>query len=150
MSIPCDIWIKGGLLDAKHRAAMGEAVWLYLYVEACRQWEKPWSFADVERALEVAPRTVRRWYRRLRRGGYVEAPTAPSTTPTPEWLKEHRRLRPLVIARDGLVCGICGGDVLADDVSIDHIYPQSRGGATTMGNLRVTHRRCNARKGNRV
>lgn len=58
-------------------------------------------------------------------------------------------LRNLVIARDGYVCGICGGDVHPDDVHLDHIQPVSKGGPTTFENLRVTHSFCNISRGNR-
>lgn len=58
-------------------------------------------------------------------------------------------LRASVIARDGYVCGICGGDVEAGDVHLDHIRPVSKGGPTTFDNLRVTHSFCNISRGNR-
>jgi 5-methylcytosine-specific restriction endonuclease McrA len=55
-----------------------------------------------------------------------------------------------VIDRDGYLCGICGGDVEPTDVHLDHIYPYSLGGPTTFNNLRVTHSRCNVKKGARI
>lgn len=55
--------------------------------------------------------------------------------------------RRAVIKRDGLVCGICGGDVAPDDIHIDHVHPLSRGGGSGVTNLRVTHSRCNLAKG---
>lgn len=58
-----------------------------------------------------------------------------------------KALRAAVIARDGYVCQICGGDVAEDDIHLDHIYPWSKGGETTLSNLRVTHSLCNIRKG---
>lgn len=58
-------------------------------------------------------------------------------------------LRAAVIARDGYVCGICAVDVDPSDVHLDHIKPHSKGGPTTLGNLRVTHSRCNMSKGAR-
>lgn len=59
-------------------------------------------------------------------------------------------VRRSVIARDGGVCGLCGQPVPNEDVHIDHIYPQSLGGADELDNLQVTHSLCNMRKGNRV
>lgn len=59
-------------------------------------------------------------------------------------------IRRMVIIRDGLVCGICKGEVAADDVHIDHIYPVSRGGTDELSNLQVTHSACNMRKGARI
>jgi len=65
-----------------------------------------------------------------------------------EWMPAW--LRTQVIARDGLVCGICSGDVELPDVHIDHITPYSKGGADVLANLRVTHSLCNIRRGNRT
>jgi len=59
-------------------------------------------------------------------------------------------LRQAIIKRDGLVCGICGNEVPADDVHIDHIQPVSRGGTDHPDNLQVAHSRCNIAKGARV
>lgn len=60
------------------------------------------------------------------------------------------RTRELVIMRDGLVCGLCGGDVLRDDVHIDHVLPRLHGGTDALDNLQVAHSLCNTRKGARV
>lgn len=59
-------------------------------------------------------------------------------------------LRAFIIDRDGLVCGICTLQVERRDVHIDHIHPVSRGGTNDPDNLRVTHSRCNIRKGAKV
>ena len=59
-------------------------------------------------------------------------------------------MRQRVIARDGYVCQLCGGDVEPTDVHLDHIHPYSKGGPTTVANLQVTHSLCNIRKGARV
>lgn len=59
-------------------------------------------------------------------------------------------LRKTIIDRDGNVCGICGDDVELDDIHIDHIVPVSKGGSNRLTNLRVTHARCNMRKGAKV
>ena len=53
----------------------------------------------------------------------------------------------LVIQRDGWVCGICSGAVVADDLSFDHIIPFRDGGEHVFENVRVTHAACNSRKG---
>lgn len=60
---------------------------------------------------------------------------------TPAWMRRA------VIDRDGLTCGICNGEVAANDVHIDHIRPIAHGGATTLTNLQVTHSKCNLDKG---
>lgn len=54
-----------------------------------------------------------------------------------------------VLARDGLVCGICADPVAPNDVHIDHVRPIALGGETVAENLRVTHRGCNLAKGSR-
>lgn len=70
--------------------------------------------------------------------GVAPAARRPSISP---------HLRDLVIVRDGFTCGICGGPVDPNDVHLDHIVPHSKGGPTTAKNLRVTHSRCNLRRG---
>lgn len=71
------------------------------------------------------------------------APNARRPT-IPAWLRGH------VIERDGYTCGICHGEVKPSDVHLDHIHPFSKGGRTNAANLRVTHSRCNIRKGAKV
>jgi len=65
------------------------------------------------------------------------------------WARERTRVdRAAIIKRDGMVCGICGGDILyVADIDIDHIIPVSRGGTSGPDNLQVAHRGCNLRKG---
>ena len=61
-----------------------------------------------------------------------------------------KRHRAAVLARDGHVCGICGGEIEPSDVSIDHITPVSLGGSDDLDNLQPAHKSCNSRKGNRL
>jgi 5-methylcytosine-specific restriction endonuclease McrA len=62
-----------------------------------------------------------------------------------------KALREAVIARDGMVCGLCSGVVEnRADIHIDHIVPVSRGGSDHLGNLQVSHSWCNLAKGARV
>ena len=56
-------------------------------------------------------------------------------------------MRQKVIQRDGYICGICGGEVAPEDIHIDHVEPVIKGGDSHFLNLRVTHSRCNLRKG---
>ena len=56
-------------------------------------------------------------------------------------------LRQAVYARDGHQCLHCGA---IDDLSIDHIWPYSLGGADVLANLQTLCRPCNSRKGARV
>jgi 5-methylcytosine-specific restriction endonuclease McrA len=60
-----------------------------------------------------------------------------------------RYVRFAVFARDGHFCWLCGritgrGE---DAATLDHVIPQARGGADTVDNLRVAHKRCNEQRG---
>jgi hypothetical protein len=56
-------------------------------------------------------------------------------------------LRQAIYERDGNACLECG---TADDLTLDHIYPWSKGGEDTFDNLRTLCRPCNSSKGARV
>jgi 5-methylcytosine-specific restriction endonuclease McrA len=56
-------------------------------------------------------------------------------------------LRRRVIERDGLHCVYCDEDLRDKEIHLDHVEPESRGGATTFNNLQVTCRKCNLAKG---
>jgi 5-methylcytosine-specific restriction endonuclease McrA len=56
-------------------------------------------------------------------------------------------LRRRVIERDGLRCVYCDDDLVNAEVHMDHVIPESQGGATDYNNLQVTCRRCNLQKG---
>lgn len=56
-------------------------------------------------------------------------------------------LRERVYARDGYRCLHCGA---TDRLSLDHVYPYSRGGADTYSNLQTLCIPCNSSKGARV
>jgi 5-methylcytosine-specific restriction endonuclease McrA len=60
--------------------------------------------------------------------------------PIPEPLKWE------VWERDNFTCLHCGS---RKDLSIDHIYPESRGGKTTLENCQTLCRNCNSKKGAR-
>ncbi len=86
---------------------------------------------------QIASRAYYEWW--LRRGRDILA--------SPIREKIGASLRAEVIARDGLVCQLCGGSVRADDVHIDHRLAVSRGGLTNIENLQVAHAKCNLEKG---
>ncbi len=67
--------------------------------------------------------------------------------------RSHNRLIPRdvmlkVVRRDGQICQKCNNPVLDNEVEFDHIIPFSRGGESTMENLRLIHKDCNRRKSN--
>lgn len=78
--------------------------------------------------------TVTKWDERQYEGDFSRQKIAPE-------------LRDAVLARDGSECQECGS---TEDLTIDHITPRTRGGATELANLQVLCRVCNARKGNRI
>lgn len=57
------------------------------------------------------------------------------------------RVRQFIYQRDGFACLECG---TSDDLTLDHIWPWSKGGADEIDNLRTLCRSCNSRKGARV
>ena len=64
-------------------------------------------------------------------------------------LKQHipRNLRQRIIERDGAWCVYCDEDLSSAEIHMDHVIPESQGGATTYNNLQVTCRKCNLAKG---
>ena len=56
-------------------------------------------------------------------------------------------LRRRIIERDGLYCVYCDEDLSDSEIHMDHVIPESQGGATTYHNLQVTCRKCNLAKG---
>lgn len=56
-------------------------------------------------------------------------------------------LRKRVIERDGFHCVYCDDDLENKEIHLDHVIPESQGGATTYNNLQVTCRKCNLSKG---
>lgn len=56
-------------------------------------------------------------------------------------------MRLAVLARGRYRCASCG---TASDLTLDHIYPWSRGGTHRLDNLQPLCRSCNSRKGSRV
>ncbi len=57
-----------------------------------------------------------------------------------------RRVRLNVFERDHFRCVHCG---TSDDLTVDHIHPESKGGSLDFDNLQTLCRPCNSRKGAR-
>jgi hypothetical protein len=58
--------------------------------------------------------------------------------------------RDAIYLRDQGVCHICTKKVRRDRMTLDHVIPLTKHGSHTAANLRVAHRSCNSRKGNRL
>jgi 5-methylcytosine-specific restriction endonuclease McrA len=54
-----------------------------------------------------------------------------------------------LFARDGNRCQYCGRRFATSELSLDHVEPRSRGGATTWENIVCACVKCNVRKGGR-
>lgn len=68
-------------------------------------------------------------------------------TPGGSRRKIPAELRAAIYERDEYACLLCGSP---DDLTLDHIYPWSKGGEDTLENLRTLCRPCNSSKGARV
>lgn len=56
-----------------------------------------------------------------------------------------------VLAEHGMVCHICGDDIVSDaDLEFDHVVPLARGGPHLSANIRPAHAGCNRKKGARL
>lgn len=71
------------------------------------------------------------------------ADRSPSFKKKPIPMKTRMR----VMGRDGFKCQHCGS---GEDLTIDHIHPESKGGSNDIENLQVLCRICNCRKGVKV
>ena len=64
-----------------------------------------------------------------------------------KWPMYYRKYKKYLIMRDGLRCHYCDILVTYDEVQIDHVIPQSRGGSDAPHNLVLSCPRCNHIKG---
>lgn len=55
-----------------------------------------------------------------------------------------------VLLRDGFTCQYCGARPHARDLTMDHVIPRARGGATRWINVVAACRPCNHKKGSRT
>lgn len=55
-----------------------------------------------------------------------------------------------IFERDGGVCHLCSKSVSRRDATMDHVVPLTRGGPHTRVNVKLAHRGCNSRKGDRL
>jgi 5-methylcytosine-specific restriction endonuclease McrA len=84
-----------------------------------------------------------------------------------DWRKKHKGIRHgnrptqlsaeyresiiyFLVDRDGWNCCFCGKPVKYEDIGIDHKIPVMLGGVNRMKNLRISHRGCNQKEGNKI
>lgn len=60
--------------------------------------------------------------------------------------KIPREMRDEIYLRDNFICQYCGGKFDADELTVDHLVPLSRGGLDEMVNYVTCCRQCNQRK----
>lgn len=58
--------------------------------------------------------------------------------------------RDAVRDRDNQTCHICGTWVSRHDESLDHVIPLAKGGGHTYDNVKLAHKLCNSKKGDRL
>lgn len=62
------------------------------------------------------------------------------------WQRVAAKIRPLVFARDGRECRLCGAAGEFVRFHVDHIIPLAKGGSNELNNLQVLCQPCNQRK----
>jgi len=88
----------------------------------------------------------------------LHSPSATLQAPSVIRLLEYRRIprqtralsRKNILMRDHHTCQYCGRGCGAGELTLDHVLPRSRGGASSWENLVAACRRCNNRKGDRL
>ena len=80
--------VRGVLLDVQHYEKMGSALWLYSWLVLRHTHQSgsigwvlggaPVSYREIEEETGFNRRTLESWFRKLRRGGYIETSAAPS------------------------------------------------------------------------
>ena len=91
-------------------------------------------------------------------GHFLHAARVALRVPSVIRLLEYRRIphqtralsRKNILLRDRNVCQYCGEALSANDLTLDHVIPRSRGGASTWENLVACCHSCNRRKGNQL
>jgi 5-methylcytosine-specific restriction endonuclease McrA len=52
--------------------------------------------------------------------------------------------------RDNSLCHLCGKWVDVGEMSLDHVVPLAKGGQHTLNNVKLAHKVCNSRKGDKL
>src|SRR4051812_20353077 len=88
----------------------------------------------------------------------IRSPSTAMRMPAVIRLLNAARRRPRVVRfsrfnvflRDGFICQYCGEHPLARELTLDHVEPRAKGGATRWTNVVAACRPCNHRKGSRT
>lgn len=126
--------------------------------ELCRQRTREWAARNASAVAEKRRRyneanreAVRESHKRWRRANPEKWRECVARY---EARKRATQVGPVdykaILARDGLVCHICGQAVEPADVEFDHVIPVSKGGPHSAENIRVSHAACNNWKRARI
>src|SRR5579864_1103359 len=91
-------------------------------------------------------------------GNLLHAARISMRVPSVIRLLEYRRIphqtralsRKNILLRDRNTCQYCGTVLSSSELTLDHVIPRSRGGASTWENLVACCHRCNRQKGNQL
>jgi 5-methylcytosine-specific restriction endonuclease McrA len=117
---------------------------------------EPINICGARRALVLVLKGVARTEEE--HGMIFHAQRSRVTMPSVIRLLEYRRIpyqtralsRKNILLRDRNTCQYCGVVLAPGDLTLDHVIPRSRGGASTWENLVACCHSCNHRKGNRL
>src|SRR5437868_12829410 len=142
------------LAAAPHRAGDGHA--LLAPVLVLNASYEPINVCAARRALVLVLKGVA--MAEEENGHYLHAARFALRVPSVIRLLEYRRIphqsralsRKNILLRDRNACQYCGEVLPAGELTLDHVVPRSRGGASTWENLVACCHACNRRKGNRM
>lgn len=63
--------------------------------------------------------------------------------------KRHKRIRDYVVNRDGSICCYCDMPLTPENITMEHIVPDSKRGTFNTTNLTVSCSKCNNKRGNK-
>ncbi|MNP49337.1 HNH endonuclease [compost metagenome] len=120
---------------------MGDLVPIYI----CDQCERPTEGSSLhwpDKDFTLCAACIEKSYQLM-----FETPRINHTSRTSRKKVIPAKLKKEVFERDGYRCRYCGSH---KDLTADHVYPESRGGDTSVGNLVTACSECNSKKGART